>query len=389
MSTEKLKQKLKFTSVGELLSYRDIHSEAIKSLEASTISLSDAQNLKLARHKEYLLLIDLFLHDAFFTSAKEQLESGIQIDPILCPEANVGNFLNATALLKIAPPEEKQTKLLFEEEKKPIPVVAISEKTSKLPLETLIAEIFKEHKNEIPTVVSAAKIYASKVGIDVNNTELSEILKKFVNDERFSYVKNFPKINLASLWMLKLLKQYDNPVPAMLSLKMKFFDSDPMEIGQLFAFLTEFAFNKHVKEDKVFGWTWKQYTAAMDKCYRLLINEEDLAKYERIEPEKLQGVLIARDRNFINEVKDNEDIVKRYHGYVSSITDPERRKLFMNEKKEILPKTFYNTINDCLMYGSELRRKSIVEHRISQMTGATPMKEYKEGESGYSKSTTS
>ena len=47
--------------------------------------------------------------------------------------------------------------------------------------------------------------------------ELSEILKKFVNDERFSYVKNFPKINLASLWMLKLLKQYDNPVPAMLS----------------------------------------------------------------------------------------------------------------------------------------------------------------------------
>ena len=169
---------------------------------------------------------------------------------------------------------------------------------------------------------------------------------------------------------------------------MKFFDSDPMEIGQLFAFLTEFAFNKHVKEDKVFDWTWKQYTAAMDKCYRLLINEEDLAKYERIEPEKLQGVLIARDRNFINEVKDNEDIVKRYHGYVSSITDPERRKLFMNEKKEILPKTFYNTINDCLMYGSELRRKSIVEHRISQMTGSTPMKEYKEGESGYSKSTT-
>lgn len=387
----KIVNELRFKTPGELLSYRDIHVENIRLYEAD-MNRTPELEAAIQRHKEYIVIIDMMLHDAFLNTTKDRMLTGMNIDPLLFPGIDVPRFIQATKVLSLNAPETTQKVIEFKESETydepqdpPVLPKPLKDKEDKgMDLEKLIKEIFKLNGQELLTIVNAAKVYAGKTkSVDIEREGIGIALDKIVKDNRFEWINKIGKLNFVGRWMLKLLKQHENPVPAMLNLKLKFFDTNPMEVGQLFAWITEYAFNKNQKEGKVDDWTWKQYVQAMDSPFRLVVDKEDITpKREKIEKDLLQGTILVRDLTTCRGIFDNEDVKKFYLSYASSIKDVEKKKLFFNGE-DIRPDVYHRTIEECITYGSSLRRDAIMERRIKKLTGEATSKKYDEGKSGY------
>lgn len=393
----KILNELRFRTPKELLEYRQIHVDAVTNYE-NEVQQTPEIIAAITRHKEYLRLIDILLHDAFLGTVKDKVLTGVNIDPLLFPGVDVKAFIVATNVLSLGAGGGAQKQLEFKEaidvaapsyEMRPMAAAVLNSEQTGLPVEQIIKALLKEKGQTISSIVEAGKVFCLKTGILNPDTEpIDKILTEMLKNEQTAFVGEIKVLNFCGCWMLSLLRQHKTPVTGMLNLKLKFFDSDPMEVGRLYQWVCEYAFNRNQKEGKFQGLSWKEYVAAMDSPFRIAMNKEDVTpKREKIERETYQGEIIARDLTVMREIYSNEDVAKYYLSYATSIKDAEKKKLFITEDNKPRPDVFARTIEECISYGSCMKRDAIAERRIKQMTGKAPMKEYKEGEeSGYQRS---
>lgn len=352
-------KKIKFSSIGEYMNYRQIHVDAIERLQKLNTE-NEVVIKQINRHQEYLLFIDMILNNSFFESSQELLFNGIKIDPILFPNIDVKKLYDGVKLLQLTPDGTKQLSIEFDNNpiEEPKEVVTIVNVEDSGEIVSTIKKLFKEKGGNITTVVEASLLYGK------HNNKIFELvgLYELIEDlaERFPFVRKLPQVNNAGKFFLKQIKEGNSPVKAMLSLRMKMENYNILLIGQFFGWILENTFNQNQKNELYDGWNWSQYQSAINTAFRLVVNEEDLLKREQIEKDKISDTLIAKDHNRVFELMSDDFIKKYYITYVNHLKD-EAKKEYLTKEGEINPKTYHRVIEECISYGSNLRRSAFAE----------------------------
>ena len=372
MNSDKSLTKLTFDGVEDVFRYRDIIKErrdALVNIEHKSESVVKAIN----RWEEYLIMTDLILTDSFMDSAKTIISNGIHVDPELYPEMDIKRLLNKNNLLKIGS-DAKQLSIDYDFQENIIsrPVVIVEDVNS-ITVET-IKKLFSEKGQDLVVIVEAGKMYGSLVGLNPQKDGLDLIMRTFVEDENFNFVQKMSKLRFTSRWLLKLVEENKNSVIAMLNLKMKLPNLTNLELGELFAFLIEFGFNTNQKENKVGKLRWEEYVRYIDNSFRLVLDKDEiLPKREKVEKDRIDGTMIVRDLYQTRDIFNSDKVGKTFLSFVGASKENNK---YLDKNGNPIPSLYHRTIEECITFGSFLRREAIAERT---------RKKYVEGDSGYDK----